>query len=121
MTDDDSTVCSEEDDGYVGNDQKVLDDTEKVKKYVKNELFLRVIDVFSPKGLDVGSYLYNDFMKNCKTIVTTLEEDDPLDKKWRGYMKYLWSQLVLNKSYRIWLNVKRSNAYQAVQDKFNSK
>jgi len=102
----------------IGNEEKVSSDFVKVMRYVKDELFLRVIDIYSKDGLDMGKYLYNDYMKNCKSLVTDLGAREELTPKWSGYMKYLWSQMVVKKSYRNWLCLKRSNAYQAVQDRF---
>ena len=105
----------------INNENKIREDLDKVKKYVKDDLFYRVIDVFDDNQLEVDSYLYKDFMKRCKSIVTGVGGAGEGGGTMQAYMKYLWLQLGKNRSYSKWLSTKRSNCYQSVQDKFFSK
>jgi len=110
---------AEEDNDDQLNEEKICADIRKVTRYVKEELFLRVIDIYDPRALVVKSgYLYKDFEKRCKTMVTGLGENESLTDETKGYMRCLWSQMLVKKCYRISLCLKRSNAYQAVQDRF---
>ena len=61
----------------IGNETKVREDLQKVMKYVKEELFLKVIDIWDQDDLKVNGKLYKDFMKRCKTEVTGLKKDEP--------------------------------------------
>jgi len=111
----------EETGDLINNENKISEDLRKIKGYVKDDLFVRVIDVYNNNEFEIGSFLYRDFLKKCKPLVTDLGPEEEYNAKWSGYMKYLWSQLGIHKSYRAWLSVKRSNAYQAVQDRFKGK
>lgn len=102
----------------INNETKVSGDIQKIMRYVKDDLFFRVIDVYDENQFKVNSYLYNDFMSRGKTVVTGLPRDGLMDTNKKAYMKYLWTRIGSKKSYKVWLAMKRSNAYQAVQDRF---
>jgi len=94
-------------------------DLRGIEKYVKDDLFYRVIFVFNEdEAYKDGKHLYNDFMERCESIVGNVNGNSD-DKK--RYMKHLWKKMRTEKKYKEWLSLKRSNAYQAVQDKFYSK
>ena len=116
MSEDDENVGD-----LINNEAKVTNDLRKVMRYVKDDLFFRVIDVFNDDQFKVNSFLYKDFMTRVKTTLTGKGHDDPLDSNGKAYMKYIWMRLGIKKSYKEWLAMKRSNAYQAVQDRFYRK
>jgi hypothetical protein len=100
---------------------RVQDDLNKIRDYVKDDLFYRTLFVYSDKELDEGSSLHTDFIINCKSKVADgALATSPADAA-TAYLNYLWTLMVKDKCYREWLGLKRSNAYQAVQDKFLSK
>ena len=103
----------------IRDDARMEKDLRRIQRYVKEELFQKVVFLFNPKKqMECGSQLYNDFIANCKALIAqTGEADDTMD----AYMRYLWQVMAQKKSYKEWLTAKRSNAYQAVQDKFLSK
>ena len=116
-TDNDSTLTGNIGD-LINNEKKVSVDLRKVRKYVKDDLFYRVVDVFEDDQLKVDSFLYKDFMTRAKRAVTGRGPDDDTDSDTKAYMKYLWTRVTSKKSYNKWLALKRSNAYQSVQDRF---
>ena len=102
--------------------KRVEEDTRKVMIYVKDYLFLRVIDVFdAKKQLVVNGVLYKDYVKNCKQTITGIPVKETLSPQWNNYMVHIWKEMDRTKKYKEWLGTKRSNAYQAVQDKFTGK
>jgi len=100
---------------------KVREDINIMRDYVKEDLFYRMIFVFKDEDLEEGNRLYRDYMTNCKGILAGKTLNDAPEEEAQAYMKYLWTLMLKEKSYKEWLSVKRSNAYQAVQDKFGSK
>ena len=102
----------------IADERRINQDIEKLMRYVKEDLFFRAIDVFEENQLKVDSYLYRDFMKRGKTAITGLGINDDLPNNLMTYMKYLWSKVASKKFYKYWLATRRSNAYQAVQDRF---
>ena len=113
MSEEDSNVGD-----LINNESRVREDLRKIQTYVKEDLFYQVIDMFEDDQLKVNSYLYNDFMMKGKTVVTGMEMEESMDGNLKAYMKFLWVRLGSKKSYKEWLAMKRSNAYQAVQDRF---
>jgi len=105
-------------DNLINNEAKVVEDMRKAMRYVKDDLFYRVIDVYNDDALKEGAFFHVDFMNNFATQVTGMARHEPLDGNWRAYIRYLWQQMRLKKSYKTWLAMKRSNSYQAVQDRF---
>lgn len=102
----------------INNEAKITGDTREIMRYVKDTLFYRVIDVYDDEKLLEGAFFHQDFMKNVKPIITGGASVDALNSEWLAYMKYLWTRLSHKKMYKEWLAMKRSNCYQAVQDRF---
>lgn len=102
----------------INNERAVTSDMEKIMRYVKDDLFFRVIDVFSDEQFMADSYLHKDFMARARKVLPGAVIGDPITSDGTAYMKFLWTRLVSKKSYKDWLSMKRSNAYQAVQDRF---
>lgn len=102
----------------IGDDARVNKDLRLIERYVKDTLFFRVIDVYKDENLKSDGILHKDFMTNGKTVVAGKSIHEALDQQWKDYMTYLWTKMRMNKSYKVWLAMKRSNTYQAVQDKF---
>jgi len=104
-----------------GNKTTVSADLRKIKKYVKEELFQRVIFMFTDDQMDEGSFFHKDYMTNCRDLVGGRGMSDEDDDAEDPYMTHLWTIMAKEKSYKKWLSSKRSNTYQAVQDKFHHK
>jgi hypothetical protein len=105
----------------MSNQVRVREDLNRIRDYVKDELFYRTLFIYSDAMLEEGSVLHKDFIANCKPkLADGTLETAPADAV-TVYLKYLWTLMVKDKCYREWLGLKRSNAYQAVQDKFVSK
>jgi len=92
----------------------------KVRDYVKENLFERLVFVWNKHALEQGEVVHKDFLKNCRPVVANGELVDATDNDAETYMNYLWAVLVKDNSYREWLCQKRSSRYQAMQDKFAS-
>ena len=105
-------------DNHINNEAKVAEDMREAMRYVKDDLFCRVIDVYDDNDLKEGKYFHEDFMKNLVPKVTGKTRHEPLSGNWKACIKHLWTQLRLKKSYKTWLAMKRSNSHQAVQDRF---
>jgi len=100
-----------------GDKTKVSADLQLVKRYVQENLFPRVIFMFNDTDMDEDGYFHKDYMKNCKSIVGgrgMINDNDGEDL----YMTHLWTLMAKDKLYKKWLATKRSNTYQAMQDKF---
>lgn len=107
------------DENYINDTEKVSKDMKRVKHYVKNDLFLKVIDIFNDNQFEEGSWMHKDYMKNCRIMLTGRRIGERLTENEKSYMKFLWTKMKSEKCYKKWLASKRSNAYQAVQDRFN--
>ena len=111
------------------NDERVVSaDLRKIERYVKEELFSRIIFMFNDDQMGKGSFLHRDYTANCKSLVGNKgdiygNDGDvgPNDEISEPYMTYLWTVIARDRLYRKWLSAKRSNTYQAVQDKFQGK
>ena len=104
-----------------GNKQKVALDKQTIRDYVKDDLFYRIVFVWTKQSLEEDGHLHKDFIKNCRSKIENgllLRAEDTVAK---AYLNYLWQVLVGDKCYNVWLSQKRSNVYQAMQDKFLSK
>ena len=103
-----------------GNASRIKEDKNKVCDYVKNNLFERVAFIWDEKALDDGKVLHKDFLERCKSIV--LDEDDgAANSEAETYINFLWREMKSEKCYHEWMSQKRSNVYQSMQDKFQSK
>lgn len=101
---------------------RLQEDMNRVRDYVKDDLFGRV--VFVCDGEDAfaeGKPLHKDFMKNCESRITKDAPQNSTETDIKTYMNILWNFLGKEKSYPRWFAMKRSNAYQAMMDKFMSK
>ena len=106
----------------IGDVAKINDDLRKIRNYVKERLFPRIIFMFDDDQMKEGTWMHKDYMKNCRSILGFDTNGEELQEEVRdGYMKYLWTVMGRDKSYKTWLSTKRSNTYQAVQDKFMRK
>ena len=73
--------------------------------------------MFNEGQMKKGSYLHRDFTSNCKAIVSS-EDIGSNDDIIQTYLAFLWTMIARDRLYNKWLSTKRSNVYQAVQDKF---
>jgi hypothetical protein len=96
-------------------------DLRLIRGYVKDDLFYKVIFVFNQKVLEEGEKLHEDFIKNCTSMVANGRLANTVPAESNPYLKFLWYKMLNDKSYKEWVAIKRSNAYQAVQDKFYCK
>jgi len=104
-----------------GDPAKIEEDKNKVRDYVKDELFERVIFVWDKAALQPSGVLHQDYMKNCKARLADGKLIDATDSDAETYMNLVWTIIVKENCYQTWLSNKRSNTYQAVQDRFMSK
>lgn len=103
-----------------GNAESIVEDRNKVRDYVKDNLFERSIFIYSKSALDQGGVLHNDYLKNCRALIANGTLVHAADSDAETYMNFLWSIMVKANCYREWMSNKRSSRYQAVQDKFDS-
>jgi len=97
------------------------EDKDKVRNYVKEELFERLVFLWSKADLELGGILHKDYVKNCRARLADGKLVDCTDREAETYMNLLWQVMVKDNCYCEWLSHKRSSRYQAVQDKFMSK
>ena len=76
--------------------------------------------IFSKKAVEQGGALYEDYHRNCRPLLADGALVDTDDNDTKSYMEILWTTMTKDNSYREWMSHKRSNAYQAMQDKFMS-
>lgn len=103
------------------NAEQVAADQKKVCSYVKNNLFERVVFVWEKSSLDRGGKLHEDYLKNCKNLLADGALVAMRNEEAELYMNLLWDSMTKDLCYVDWLNAKRSNTYQAMQDRFISK
>jgi len=103
------------------NKEQVALDQKKVCSYVKNELFERTVFVWEKSALDRGGKLHEDYLKNCRKLLADGTLVAMRDEEAELYMNLLWDRMANEQCYIYWLNAKRSNTYQAMQDRFMSK
>ena len=112
----------------IGNKLVLSADLRRVERYVKDDLFSRVIFVFGDGQMKEGSFLHRDFVSNCSKLISRSGRAAGMGHETEGetsnndvceaYMTYIWTVLGRDKLYKKWMSTKRSNTYQAVQDKF---
>ena len=100
--------------------EKMEEDKHKVREYVKEELFERVVFLWSKASLEPGGVLHHDYLKNCRARLADGKLVDATDQDAETYMNLLWRMMVKDNCYHEWLSHKCSSRYQAVQDKFES-
>jgi hypothetical protein len=105
-----------------GNPESVEKDKDKVRDYVKEKLYERVIFVWKKSPLDQGGVFHRDYMSNCCSIIADGTLVNANDNEAKSYMNFLWAVMVKdNCYYQEWMCQKRSSRYQAIQDGFTSK
>jgi hypothetical protein len=104
-----------------GNPESIEKDKDKVRDYVKEKLYERVIFVWKKSALDQGSVFHRDYMSNCRLIIANGTLVNTADNEAKSYMNFLWAVMVKDNCYREWMCQKRSSRYQAIQDGFTSK
>jgi hypothetical protein len=102
------------------NKELVERDIEVVGNYVRSDLFMRTIFVFDNKQLDKGGPLHKDYLKNCRSLLANGTLTDLNDDVVVQYMNIVWARMTKEGQYKAWLSRKRSNAYQALQNSFQS-
>jgi len=103
------------------DDDGVKRDLTRVREHVKEELFYKIIFIYNAKQLAEGEILDCDFQTNCIEVLSNgMLRRIPLNEA-KLHLKFLWMKMMQKKCYQEWIAVKRSNAYQAVQDKFHGK
>jgi len=102
------------------NAQQVKNDVTKVREYVKSNLFEKVVFVWQKTALARGGKLHQDYLKNCRALVAEGKLVDMADSEAVTYMNLLWDTMTKDRCYVDWTKTKRSNTYQAMQDKFMS-
>ncbi len=96
-------------------------DIEAVDKYVTGDLFTRTVFLFDNKQLDEGGLLHKDYLKNCRLLLANGRLVDLNDDAVVQYMNIVWAIIKKKEGwYKAWLSRKRSNAYQAMQNAFQS-
>jgi len=90
----------------LANPEHVAADTNKVRKYVKEDLFERVVFVWNQKALEYGRVLHADFLKNCRLKIADGMLVDATTWEADTYMNGLWSVLVKDKCYTHWLSAR---------------
>jgi hypothetical protein len=102
------------------NKELVERDIKVVGNYVRGDLFMRTIFVFDNKQLDEGGPLHKDYLKNCRSLLAKGTLTDLNDDAVVQYMNIVWARMTKEGQYKAWLSRKRSNAYQALQNSFQS-
>jgi hypothetical protein len=102
------------------NKELVELDIKAVGNYVRGDLFTRTIFVFDNKQLDEGGPLHKDYLKNCQSLLANGTLTDLNDDAVVQYMNIVWARMTKEGQYKAWLSRKRSNAYQALQNSFQS-
>jgi len=87
---------------------------------MKDELFQRLVFVWTKASLAEGQLLHADFLKSCKLKIADGMLENVMEQEAAHYMNMLWAALVKEGCYNDWLSQKHSSRYQAIQDKFAS-
>jgi hypothetical protein len=103
-----------------GDEEKVKEDLNVIGEYVKNDLYYRAVFLWDDSVLDEGTILHKDFLNNCKPKVANGQLMTEPNAEADAYLKFLWTRMQKDNLYRHWMGLKRSNAYQAVMEKFMS-
>jgi hypothetical protein len=65
------------------------EDKDKVQNYVKEELFERLVFLWSKANLELGGILHKDYMKNCRSRLAGGKLDDYTNREAETYMNLL--------------------------------
>lgn len=105
----------------LSNESLVEKDIKRVGEYVKNDFFERAIFLWDQKALDLNGVLHTDFLANCKSLVGGNGMVVASNEDKASYMNCLWNKMTERECYKKWMQTKRSNTYQVLQDRFMSK
>ena len=100
----------------LSNDRQQKVDIMTISSYVKDDLFFRSPFVFE-EAMEVGGMFHKDFKDNCRCMLADGKLMEMSEDAAFTYMDSLWKQMG-KKMYKSWMAMKRSNAYQAVQFRF---
>jgi hypothetical protein len=76
------------------NPESIEKDKDKVRDYVKEKLYERVIFVWKKSALDQGSMFHRDYMSNCCLIIADRTLVKAADNEAKSYMNFLWAVMV---------------------------
>jgi hypothetical protein len=82
-----------------GNPESIEKDKDKVRDYVKEKLYERVIFIWKKSALDQGSVFHRDYMSNCHLIIANGTPVIARDNEAKSYMKFLWAVMVKDNCY----------------------
>lgn len=92
-----------------------------VKDYVQRPSFFEnTVFIWTKNALEIGGPLHQNFLNKCKPLLANGRLTSLNDDEAEQYMNVLWIALQRDGSYIRWLSNKRSNKYQAIEDKFFS-
>jgi hypothetical protein len=77
-----------------GNPESIEKDKDKVRDYVKEKLYERVIFVWKKSALDQGNMFHRDYMSNCRLIIADRTLVKAADNEAKSYMNFLWAVMV---------------------------
>lgn len=83
-----------------GDPAKVEEDKNKVRDYVKQDLFECAVFVWNKSTVEKGGALHKDYLKNCRTMLAGGSLIDASDRDMDAYMNVLWTVLEKDNSYR---------------------
>lgn len=96
-------------------------DRNVVRDYVKKDLFERLVFIWDERALATNGALYRSYTANCRSLIADGQLVNASDEEANTYMELLWTMMMKDENYPKWLQQKRSNAHQAMADKFRSK
>ena len=103
------------------SEDQLQSDQRVVRDYVKNKIFEMVVFVWSQKSLNPGGVLHKAYLKDCRHLLSGGKLMSVSDADANAYMNILWRNMMKDGCYKVWLGQRRSNTYQAMQDRFESK
>lgn len=103
------------------NEEELKSDERLVRDWVKNELWEKVVFLWTLKSLNQGGLLHASYISSCRHLLAKGKLMSMPDVSAINYMNILWDRMTKARSYNAWLGQKRSNTLQALQDRFYSK
>ncbi len=82
-----------------GNPESIEKEKDKVRDYVKEKLYERVIFVWIKSTLDQGGMFHRDYMSNCHLIIADRTLVNAKDNEAKSYMNFLWAVMVKDNCY----------------------
>jgi len=74
-----------------GNREQLAADQNKVWDYVKDELFQRLVFVWTKASLAERQFLHADFLKSCKLKIADGMLENAMEQEAAHYMNMLWA------------------------------